>query len=410
MAKLALNSGEAVRTTPFPSWPVFGQQEREALLQVFESGDWWFGHKVQEFEGRFASFQDALFGISCSNGTAGLRAALTALGIGAGDEVIVPPYTFIATASAVLEANAIPVFADIDLQTGNIDPVDVARKITPQTKAIIPVHFAGLPCDMDVLLEVAHAHGLSVLEDACHSWGSKWNGRGTGSIGDCGVFSFQMSKNITSGEGGIVLTNEQGLAERVRSFTDCGRRTGKPWYEHYTLGTNLRLTEFQAALLLCQLARLEEQTLLRQENARFLEEHLQPIPGLRILKGDARVTRRSYHLFAFRYIAEEWNGIEKARFAEALNKEGIPSSVGYPYPLYRNPLFLHRGQGPRGCPFSCPYHGQDIHYEKVSCPATERLCREAVWIPHPVLLGSTQDMLDVVRAIEKLRDNLEEMR
>jgi dTDP-4-amino-4,6-dideoxygalactose transaminase len=256
MAKLALESGSPIREKPFPTWPVFGVAERRALLEVFESGKWWYGERVDEFERKFAAFQDAKFGISCSSGTAGLRAALTALRVGAGDEVIVPPYSFIATASAVLEVNAIPVFADVDLETANIDPGAVEKKITSRTKAVIPVHFAGLPCELDSLIEIASANNVKLLEDACHSWGSKWDGRGTGSIGECGVFSFQMSKNMTSGEGGIVLTSEPELADRIRSFTNCGRMEGKPWYEHHSLGTNLRMTELQAALLLGQLSRL----------------------------------------------------------------------------------------------------------------------------------------------------------
>jgi dTDP-4-amino-4,6-dideoxygalactose transaminase len=410
MSRLALKSGDPIREKPFPTWPVFGVEERRALLEVFESGKWWYGEKVDEFEGKFAAFQDAKLGITCTSGTAGLRAALTALRVGAGDEVIVPPYSFVATASAVLEVNAVPVFADVDLETANIDPGAVEKKITSRTKAVIPVHFAGLPCDLDSLAKIAGSTKVKLLEDACHSWGSKWDGRGTGSIGECGVFSFQMSKNMTSGEGGIVLTNEPDLADRIRSFTNCGRLEGKPWYQHHRMGTNLRMTELQAALLLGQLSRVEEQTERRQMNASFLEERLREVPGIRLPKKDVKVTRRAYHLFLFRYIEEEWEGAQKARFIEALRAEGIPCSGGYPYPLYKNPLFLKWDRGPEGCPITCPYYGKEIDYTAVSCPTAERLCREAVWLPHELLLAEKKDMSDIVDAIVKIRDNTHELK
>jgi len=409
MSKLAINGGKKIREKAFPSWPIFGDVERENLLKVFESGKWWYGEKVKEFEEKFAAFQDAKFGITCTNGTAALEASLISCGIGAGDEVIIPPYTFIATASAVLKVNAIPIFADIEMETANIDPEDVKRKITPQTKAIIPVHFAGLPCNMDKLREIAKKYNLKIIEDACHSWGSKWKGKGTGALGDCGSFSFQMSKNITSGEGGIILTDNKELAEILRSYINCGRGKNKPWYEHYILGTNLRMTELQAAILLGQFTRLEAQTLKREENASYLDEKLKNIPGIRIMKKDSRVTRRAYHLYIFRYIKEEWEGISREKFIEALNKEGIPASRGYPHPLYKNPLFLRKGEGPRYCPLSCPYYGKEIDYAKVFCPNTERICKEAVWIMHPALLGEKKDMEDVVRAITKIKENLKEL-
>jgi dTDP-4-amino-4,6-dideoxygalactose transaminase len=179
--KLALNGGTPVRKTPFHGWPVFDEKEVAAVTEVIRSGDWWYGKKVKQFEQEFAAFQDARFGVSCTNGTAALELGLLACGIGAGDEVIVPPFTFLATASAVLRGNAIPVFADVELDTWNLDPADVARKVSAKTKAIIPVHFAGLPADMDALKTIAVQHKLAIIEDACHSWGSKWR-RGAGQL------------------------------------------------------------------------------------------------------------------------------------------------------------------------------------------------------------------------------------
>jgi len=322
----------------------------------------------------------------------------------------VPSYTFVANANAVLKVNAIPIFADIDLSTANIDPQDVERKITDKTKAIVPVHFAGLPCDMDALKVLAQKHNLRIVEDACHSWGSKWKGKGTGALGDCGVFSFQMSKNLTSGEGGIVLTDMEELADTVRSYTNCGRGKDKPWYEHYLLGTNLRMTEIQAGLLLAQFTRLGGHTLKREENAAFLDQNLKEIPGIEIMARDERVTRRAYHLYICRYIEAEWDGLPREKFFEALQAEGIPAYGGYPHPLYKNPLFQRKGEGANFCPLSCPYYGKDIDYEKVSCPNAEKICQQAMWLKHSLLLGEKKDMQDIVDAVIKIRENLEDLK
>jgi len=221
--------------------------------------------------------------------------------------------------------NAIPVFADIHLETCNLDPEDVARKITEKTSAIIPVLVAGLPADMDAFQQLANKFNLKIIEDACHSWGSQWEGKGTGALGDCGAFSFQMSKNITSGQAGILLTDREEIAELARSFSNCGRNETGQWYEHFRLGTNLRLTELQAAILLGQLSRLEEQTRHREKTARILDEALKIIPGIKTVPEEERVTRRAYHLYVFRFIEEDWK-ISRDTFLELLNAEYSGSS------------------------------------------------------------------------------------
>ena len=382
-AHLAINGGAATCSVEWPRWPVWDDGERQGLSDVLESGDWWYGRKVQEFEQRFAEFQGARFGITCTNGTAGLEVALLALGIGAGDEVIVPPYTFIATASAVLRANAVPVFADIDAATLCIDPADVERKITARTRAVIPVHVAGYIADMDRLGAIAEGHGLALIEDACHAWGSQWKGKGAGGVGDCGVFSFQASKNITSGEGGIILTDDQQLADLCRSYTNCGRRDGEAWYKHFVLGGNLRLTEFQAAILLAQLGRLEEQTMRRQDNAALLDAGLRETLGITTLAPEQRMTRRSYHFYPFRVDVDAL-GTTRDHFVQALKAEGIPCSAGWPTPLYRNPLFEAQGYG------------------SISCPVCEQVCSDACWIPHNVLLAGAGEMQSIVEAVRKV--------
>jgi len=407
---LALCGGTPVRSKPFPvQWPVIGKEERSNLLEVFDSGKWWYGERVAEFERRYAEFQGATYGVSCTNGTAALEMALLACGIGAGDEVILTPYSFMATASAVMKVNAIPVFADIDLDTANLDVQTTARAITSRTRAILPVHFGGLPVDMDAFMALAGSRGLRLIEDACHSWGSQWKGKGTGALGDCGVFSFQMSKNITSGEGGILLTDQEEIAEAARSYSDCGRRKGQPFYEHYRLGSNLRMTELQAAILLGQLSRLEAQTTKREKNAAILDHGLRDIPGLALLKNDERVTRRSYHMYMFRFVTEEWDGISRETFLKALQAEGVAANSGYPIPLYRNPLFQTSGKGPRACPRSCPYYGQETDYTRVCCPNAERICKEICWIMHVNLLAEPADMQDIIAAVAKVREYRNEL-
>ncbi len=402
MAELAINGGEPVRTKPWPAWPLFDEAEENALIEVLRSGRWYYADKVKEFEKEFAAFQDAGFGITVCNGTAALEAALVCRGVGAGDEVIIPAYTFQATADAVLRANAIPVFCDVELDTFNLDAEAAAVLITDRTKAVVPVHWAGLPCDMDRIGELAAEHGLAVVEDACHSWGSRWKGKGTGALGDAGGFSFQLSKNITAGEGGIVLTDDEELAALMRAFVNCGRGMDDPWYGHYRLGSNYRMTEFQAALLLVQLGRLEEQAERRAENAQYLNGELSRIAGVHIVREDERVTRRAYHAYLLRYVAAECDGLSREELIEALSAEGIPCWGSYSEPLYRNPLFQRSGDGPEYCPLSCPYYGGRMDYSEVECPNAERLCREAIWMSHSMLLGTREDMEDIVAAFHKV--------
>ena len=405
MAKLAINGGKPVRKDPWPEWPVFDTGEEEALLGVLRSRQWYSAQRTKEFEEAFAAFQGARFGVAVCNGTASLEAALVCCGIGAGDEVIIPAYTFQATADAVLRANGVPVFCDVELDTFNLDVRAAARLVTDKTKAVVPVHWAGLPCDMDRLEDLAARHRLAIVEDACHSWGSQWKGKGTGALGNAGGFSFQVSKNITAGEGGIVLTDDEALGRLIRGFVNCGRGLEDPWYHHYRLGSNYRMTEFQAAILLVQLGRLEEQAARRAENAAYLNAQLSLIPGVHALMEDDRVTRRSYHIYQVRYVAGECDGPPRDRFIAALNAEGVPCWGGYEQPLYRHALFQRRGSGPEHCPLSCPYYGRTMDYAAVNCPNAERICREAIWFGQRLLLGTQKDMGDIVRAFQKVHEN-----
>ncbi len=426
MNRLAILGGTPVRSKPFPAWPVFGPEEERAVTEVVRSGKWWrycFGEvtepgpeteeprsKVAEFQEAFARFQGARYGIACANGTAAIEIALKALGIGPGDEVIVPPYTYVATASAPLMVNAVPVFCDIDYDTFNLDPLRLAEAVTPRTRAVIPVHFAGQAADMESILAVARRHNLFVVEDAAHGHGGSWNGRGLGTLGHAGTFSFQASKNMTAGEGGLITTDDPGLAELCESYLWGGRQKGRAWYEHFRLAWNYRLTEFQGAILLEQLKRLEAQAARRMQNGRYLNQRLAEIPGIRPLRIPAYATRHSYHLYVFRFDAAEF-GISRQQFLAALAKEGIPCSGGYAHPLYRNGMFLNQDFYPHGCPVSCQHYGGRVDYRAFGdlCPNTERACREAVWLEHRQLLADRNDMDDIVAAIAKIYELREEL-
>lgn len=406
MARLAVNGGDKVRTKPWPRWPVWDEREIKALEEVVRSGRWgrlYEGSRVEEFEKSFSVYQDAKFGIAVTSGTAALTIALKAAGVDVGDEVIVPGYTFIATATCALQNNAVPIFVDVELDTINIDPVAIEAAITPRTRAVIPVHWNGRAADMDRILDIAKRHNLVVVEDACHGWGATWKGRKLGAIGDLGAVSFQASKHITAGEGGIVLTNDEGLAAKCFSYHHIGRIAGRPFYEHHLVGWNFRMTEFDAAVLLVQLERLEEQTQRREENAKFLSEQLSGIDGIGLLRRESYMTRISWHGFGFLYDAEAFGGVPRSKFLATLNAEGIPAGGGYSHPLYKNPLFTERRFGRIAEFVDFP------DYRAVHCPNCERLCRECVYIDQRCLLGTIDDMCDIVRAMEKIRENLDEL-
>ncbi|MCI0335746.1 MAG: DegT/DnrJ/EryC1/StrS family aminotransferase [Planctomycetes bacterium] len=404
----ALLGGKAVCDFPWPVWPVHDQTEESQLLEVLRSGQWWYGEKVRRFEREFAAFQGAAYGVTCTNGTTAIEMGLRALGIVAGDEVIVPPYTFIATATAAVTIGAVPVFADIDPETLCLDPDDATRKISSRSRAIIPVHVAGRIADMARINELAEAHNLTVLEDAAHAWGSQYDGRGAGTLGRCGTFSFQVSKNITAGEGGILITDDKDLADLCRSFSHCGRTEGSEWYDHYNLGSNLRITEFQAAILLAQLARLEEQVARRQLSAALLDETLSNIPAIRQLAPAPGMARRSYHMYIFRLNQTEL-GISRGRFLEALHAEGVPASEGWYRPLYRNGVFADAHIGPPHG-IRSPLAGMGVDYRDVSCPVCEEVCSDAVWIPHNVLLADEPQILRLAEAIRKVVANAPALR
>ncbi len=408
MATLAISGGTPVRNRDFPQWPVWDEREEELLLKALRSGVWGIGSAaIKEFEERFASICDTKFAISCTNGTDALFIALQALGIRAGDEVIIPPYTFQATATACLMCNAIPVFADIDPNTYNLDPEKFESAITERTRAVIPVHIAGNPAAMDRIMEIAQRHGLRVLEDAAQAHGAKVGDRVVGSIGDAGTFSFQSTKNISCGEGGAVVTNDEAIYDELFSFQNCGRRRGGRWYEHFHMAGNHRISAFQAAVLSAQLERLDEFCVRREDNAAYLSSLLREIGGVKPTLSHEGVTRSAYHLYIIRYKQDEFGDVPRDVFLKALAAEGIPCSEGY-VPLYRLSVFQNLRES---WPAIFELGNEAPDYTKTECPVCERVCRdESVWLMQNMLLGERSDMDDIAAAIGKIKDNIDELR
>ncbi len=407
--KLALLGGPKTRDMSFPAWPMIGKEEEAAVLDVLHSGNWGrlAGVKTAEFEKSFAEYHGCKYGVAVFNGSVALQLALLATGIEEGDEVIVPPYTFLATASSVMLCNATPIFVDIHPETYCIDPDRIEEAITPRTRAIIPVHIGGQAAEMDRIMEIGRKHGLTVIEDCAQAHGAEYKNKRVGSIGNMGCFSFQSSKNLTSGEGGIVITNDENLYGTCLSMHNCGRVLGEAWYDHRALSMNLRMTEFQAALLSCGLTRLDSQTDIRDANGKYLNKKLSAIPGIRPLTRGHGETRHNYHLYIYRYDPKAFGGVSREHFLEALNAEGIPSGSGYGIPLYKQRIFTDKVFG--------PYTGYrktraDIDYGTVDCPVCVQACREECWISQSVLLGTREDMDDIVRGIQKVYDNRDKLR
>jgi len=410
MARLALKGGlrEAENLRKIvPLWPIYDEEDERAVVEVVRSRKWcrlYPGSKAEVFEKMFAEYHQAKYGIAVANGTVALELALKTVGVGIGDEVIVPAVTFIATASAVSEVGAIPIFADVDPETAAISAKSIEENITEKTKAVIGVHYAGYPINFDEILPLIRKHNLFLIEDCAHAHGSEWRGRKVGAIGHMGGFSLQESKTLTAGEGGIVLTNSDELAEKARLIHNIGRVLGKPGYIHYILSSNYRLSEIQAGLLISQMRRLREQVELKHETGEYLASKLKKIGGVEPLRRDERVTKRGYYYFVIRYYPEEFQNVPKERFVAALNAEGVPAGVGYGMPLYKQPAFKKenlKGIFPEG--WEIP------NYEDLSLPGAEEYCRREVTLPHQILLGGREAADLVVAAIEKIKENVDEL-
>ncbi len=409
MAVLAINGGEKVRTEGWPPWPPDDPGFLEALKKVIDSRVWGTGGEfTTQAAEKMAEYHGAEYAVTVTSGTSALEVALRALGVGVGDEVIVPPYTFIATASSVVAIGGVPVFVDIDAETFNLDPTKIEEAITEYTKAIIPAHIGGSPADLDPIMEIGKRHGLAVIEDACQAHGAEYKGRKVGAIADAGAFSFQSSKNVCAGEGGMLLTNNREVFEKAWSQANIGRVPEGGWYDHRVMGWNLRMTQFQAALILRGLELLPEHFERRYHNAQYLRQRLEEIEGVSLQKMTHPSNRSAYHLYIFSYDREAFAGLPRDKFLQALNAEGIRGGSGY-NPLYREGLFRDNWD-PNAFPFAPQFYKGKVNYDEVTCPACEQVCDESgFWMSQSTGLADEKAMDDIADAILKIQQNVGEI-
>ena len=413
MGQLAITGGEPVRKTPFTPWPVLTGEETSAVQDVLTSLKWggqpFPGKYADAFARKFAEFQTAKYGQCVSTGTVAIEACLKAIQIQPGDEVIVPAYTWEGTVGPVLLLNAVPVFVDIDPETYCLDARLIERAITPKTKAILPVHLGMRFADMDEILNIAQKHGLRVIEDCAHAHGAMWKGRGAGSMGDLGAFSFQSSKLITSGEGGAVITNDLECFELVQSYINAGRASLTDKHHHRIIGFNHRLSELQAAVLAPQLERLPQQAAIREKNLKRLESRLQSAAAIGLLKPDPRITRLAPYGYFFKYFSDRAKDIPRAAFVGALQLEGVPCDGLFYEPVYKSSLFP---LDPTDFPALSWGREKPLDLRNMySCPEADRAAyHEAVWFPHYLFLGGIEDVDAIADAILKVLASIEELR
>jgi dTDP-4-amino-4,6-dideoxygalactose transaminase len=412
----ALLGGTPVRTRPFPAWPVWGEADEKAVVPVLRSGVWSRSRLVTEAEKKFARLMGTEYCLLTTNGTSALVTALHALGVGAGDEVITTPYTFVATIHAVLLNNALPVFADVDPDTWQIDARKIAAKVTKRSAAILPVHIIGGVCDMDGVNAVARKHGLKVVEDACEAHLAEWKHRKVGTLGDLGCFSLQNGKALTCGEGGAIVGNDERTMDLCYAFHNLGRPHGKSMPHdrggHPVLGSKCRMAEYQASILMTQMERVEEQMRRRNENADYLSARLAEIPGIVPRREHPDATRTSYYYYGFRYKRERFDGLPRDRFLAALGAEGIPASKGLGV-IEGNPMpregVLESTFASKTFRRIYPGLGIERYREENSCLECDRLCEETVGFHQRLLLGARSDMDDIYSAVLKIHENRQKL-
>ena len=404
-AKPALLGGLPAHKGGWSEWPKWRESWEPAVLKVLRSGRWYRGDggHVAEFESAYAKLLGAKRCLATASGTTALLVALHVMDVDAGDEVIVSPYTFIATYNAILINKALPIFADTDPATFNIDPVSIEGRITERTRAILPVHIYGMPCDMDPINAVARKHKLAVIEDACQAWLAEYKGRKCGTLADLGCFSFQNSKHIPSGEGGAVTGDSDDFLDRCHAFHNVGRATGnfKGTRPYFTRGSNYRMQHFQAVILMQQFDKLVQETALRRENADYLSAHLKDIPGIQLARLPEN-SRAVWHLYPLRYEAQYFNGLPREKFIKTLNAEGIPCSSGY-HEQYFDGL-LDEAMNSRG--FKRLFSAERLKTWRESfneLKGNRQVCTTTVALPQNLLLAERGDMDHIIEAIRKIQ-------
>ncbi|MHB1392553.1 MAG: DegT/DnrJ/EryC1/StrS family aminotransferase [Clostridia bacterium] len=399
MELLVRNGGKPGKTKSFPEWPFSNERELELVQEVIKSKKWWRmnGTKVEEFEKKFAAMHNAEYCLCVTNGTHAIELALAALEIGAGDEVIVPAFTFISTATAPIYCDAVPVPVDVDPKTFCMDPASFEAAITLHTKAVIPVHMAGHACDMDAICEIATRYNIKVIEDASHAHGAEWKNRRIGTYGDFATFSFQNGKLVTCGEGGAIITNSKELYEKAYLIHGVGRPKGDRTYRHVVLGSNYRMGELQAAVLIAQLERLEEMNARRGKNAALLDDLLAGIPGIVPQGQDSRVTLNSRYMYMFYYDKKNFGNLERQDFVDMLIEEGIPAYIAYPVvsntEFFRDNSFRNHIKG-------------NMEAMDLELSNSQKIADEVVWLPHFTLLGDKEDICEIADTIRKIQKSV----
>jgi dTDP-4-amino-4,6-dideoxygalactose transaminase len=391
----AVNGGITVRTNSFAPWPKFETDEIEAAVRVLQSGkvNYWTGDEGRQFEKEFAAYTGCKYAVAMANGTLALELALHALGIGPGDEVIVPSRTFIASASCVMMRGAEPVFADVDPDSQNLKAETIRPLLTPRTKAVIVVHLAGWPCDMDPIMELARERGLKVIEDCAQAHGATYKGRPVGSLGDAAAFSFCQDKIMTTGgEGGMLTTNDETIWERAWSFKDHGKSydavykhqhpAGFRWL-HDSFGTNGRLTEVQSAMGRILLQKLPRFVETRRKNAAILTQGFSKLPGLRVTVPSEEIGHSYYKYYAFVSPENLRDGWNRDRIMSAISAEGIPCFSGSCSEIYLEKAFP-----------------KEMRPRKRLDVARELGETSLMFLVHPTL--SEEDLLDTCHAVEKV--------
>jgi len=405
----ALLGGSPVRSTEWLDWPVWNKDAEADMMSLLRSGNWYRGdgNKCKEFELAYAELIGAKRVIATASGTTALIISLHTLGIDAGDEVIVSPFTFIATYNVVFNQKALPVFADTDPETFTINPHKIEEKINERTTAILPVHICGLPADMNRILAIAEKHSLPVIEDACQAWLAEYDGKMCGTLGDLGCFSFQNSKHIPSGEGGAISGSDDALMDQCFAYHNCGRPHGnsmKGMGSNPVRGSNKRMTEVQAGLLLSQIGRARRDADKRLENALYLDSQFKEIPGIVPYKLADGATRSAYHLYPFRYKKEYFDGLPRHKFMAALRAEGIPCGQGYGQQYFDG--LIEEAITSKGYKRLFSKERLDRYREELhTLPDNDQLTQEAVWFYQNMLLAGKQDMDDIVNAIRKIYEN-----
>ncbi|MGN6379877.1 MAG: DegT/DnrJ/EryC1/StrS family aminotransferase [Gaiellales bacterium] len=408
MSELAIAGGTPVRSQGWPAWPALDETDVEAVAEVVRHGQVGGfpepGPRAAEFAAGFARYQGARHAVVMANGTVTMEVALKALGIGWGDEVIVPALTFAATPYAAIAAGALPVFVDVEPERFTIDCDAVEAAVGPRTKAIMPVHLGQQMCDMDRVMQIAQRHGLRVVEDCAHAHGQRWRDQGAGGIGDFGSFSHQSTKILTSGEGGTLTTQDDRLARLAHSLIDCGRPKDEAEQE-FTFGANYRLGELNCALLVRGLARFTAQQEQRAELGEYFESLLSEIPGVRVLERDPRITRWSFYRYIFAIDEQAFAGASNETVAEALEAEGIGAEVQYP-PMSRYELF----QPALSRLPVCVEHADRLDPARMHFPVAEAAGeRQAVYLNEAVFRAGREGVEDVAEAIAKVQRHAHEL-